>query len=149
MYATLLLIQSFARWLIIMGLLITIYRAWQGIRLNKLYSKTDTNIRVGTVALAYILLAEGLLLYFISPRVGSYLNNLIPTSADSFFFAVIHAAIMVGAVIVIIVGSNLAANKTTSAEKHKTLLISYMIAILLIFIAMPWPFSPLAQRGLI
>lgn len=62
------------------------------------------------------------------------------------FFGMIHSLLMLVAIIVITFGSALAKRKTTDREKFKTMLYWFSIALIIILIAIPWPFSPLANR---
>jgi len=62
------------------------------------------------------------------------------------FFGLIHILLMLIAIILITIGSAIAKRKTSDVEKFKTILIYYSISLLIIFIAIPWPFSPLAHR---
>jgi hypothetical protein len=53
------------------------------------------------------------------------------------------------AVIVITIGSAKAKRAATHRAKYRVMLTWYAIALLILFIAIPWPFSPLAGRPLI
>jgi hypothetical protein len=53
---------------------------------------------------------------------------------------------MFSAIIVITIGSAMAKRKATDRERFKTMLTWYAIALLIIFLAIPWPFSPFANR---
>jgi hypothetical protein len=53
---------------------------------------------------------------------------------------------MFTAIIVITIGSAMAKRKATDRERFKTMLTWYAIALLIIFLAIPWPFSPFANR---
>jgi len=53
---------------------------------------------------------------------------------------------MLTAIVIITIGSALAKRKKTDKEKFKTMLVWFSAALLIIFIAIPWPFSPLANR---
>ena len=49
-------------------------------------------------------------------------------------------------VVIITIGSAKAKRKKGAYAKFKTLFLWFVIALVLIFAAVPWPFSPLAQR---
>jgi hypothetical protein len=53
---------------------------------------------------------------------------------------------MLIAIVLITIGSAVAKLKTVQENKFKTMLIWFSIALVIIFIAIPWPFSPLANR---
>ena len=58
----------------------------------------------------------------------------------------IHSSLMLTAIVLITIGSAKAKRKPTDQEKFKTMLVWFSIALLIIFIAIPWPFSPFANR---
>ncbi|GAA4339005.1 hypothetical protein GCM10023149_49420 [Mucilaginibacter gynuensis] len=53
---------------------------------------------------------------------------------------------MTVAIILITIGSSAAKRKTTDIAKFKTMTVFFLLALLIIFMAIPWPFSPLANR---
>ena len=65
---------------------------------------------------------------------------------DLTFFGLIHILFMLTAIVIITIGSALAKRKPTDSEKFKTMLLWFSLALMLIFVAIPWPFSPLANR---
>ena len=53
---------------------------------------------------------------------------------------------MLAALILITIGSALAKRRQTDRDKFMTLLIWFSVGLTLIFLAIPWPFSPFANR---
>jgi hypothetical protein len=53
---------------------------------------------------------------------------------------------MLAAITIITIGSALAKRKQSDPEKFKTMLLWFAPGLLIIFLAIPWPFSPLANR---
>ncbi|HZY79545.1 MAG TPA: hypothetical protein VFE50_08485 [Cyclobacteriaceae bacterium] len=142
MYSSLLIIHNLFRWIAFLLLLYAIYRAFTGYRSNNPFSAADNSFRHWTATVLQVQLMIGFILYFNSPFVQAYWNN----SGDDTFFAIVHAALMFTAVTIVSVGSAMAKRKTTDLEKFKTMLTWFGIGLLIILIAIPWPFSPLAQR---
>ncbi|WP_342331333.1 hypothetical protein [Pedobacter sp. FW305-3-2-15-E-R2A2] len=105
-------------------------------------------MRHWTATIAHIQLLIGITLYFQSPVIKYFLKNFNEArqSFDLIFFGLIHSTLMLIAIVVLTIGSALAKRKARDTEKFKTLLVWYVIALLIIFIAIPWPFSPLANR---
>jgi hypothetical protein len=66
---------------------------------------------------------------------------------EAVFFGLIHITLMVLSVVLVTIGSALAKRKQTDREKFKTMLTWFSIVLLIIFIAIPWPFSPFANRN--
>jgi len=148
MYSTLLVFHSLIRWLVLAFLLYSIYRAFVGYINNKTFSKTDNAFRHWTATIAHIQLMIGIILYTQSPIVKYFwrktetgLQNL-----DLTFYSIIHIFLMLTAIVVLTIGSALTKRKPTDQEKFKTMLVWFSIALIIIFIAIPWPFSPLSGR---
>lgn len=148
MYQTLIFYHNLLRWLVLTSLLFAIYRAYKGYFSKTAFSKTDNAVRHWTATIAHIQLMIGVLLYFQSPIIRYFLANFKEAvrTFDLLFFGLIHSVLMITAIVVITIGSALAKRKATDNEKFKTMLVWFSIAVIIIFIAIPWPFSPLANR---
>ena len=148
MYQTLTFYHSFFRWLVLASLLYAIYRGCKGFFTNAVFSKTDNMVRHWTATIAHIQLLIGVTLYSQSPVIKYFWanRNESMTNKDATFFALIHLTLMLAAIIVITIGSALAKRRLTDHEKFKTMAAWFLIALLLILMAIPWPFSPLANR---
>lgn len=148
MYQTLTFLHSTLRWLVLISLIVALYKAYRGYFLKTVFTKTDNTIRHWTATIAHLQLMVGMTLYFQSPIINYFLKNF-STAKENFdllFFGLIHSTLMLIAVIIITIGSAMAKRKTLDNEKFKTMLIWYGLALFLIFIAIPWPFSPFANR---
>ena len=148
MYALLLFFHSLFRWLVLVSLLYAIFRAYKGYTTNSLFTKTDNSIRHWTATIAHVQLVLGFMLYFTSPIIKYFFANFKQEiqRIDLAFFGVIHFLFMLTAIVVITIGSALAKRKLTDKEKFRTMLVWFSIALGLISLAIPWPFSPLANR---
>jgi len=73
-------------------------------------------------------------------------DGIYQLTVEQAFFKYIHLILMVLAIVVITIGSARAKRMTTAAAKYHTMLIWFAIALVIIFIAIPWPFSFLATR---
>ncbi|MBT1702784.1 hypothetical protein [Chryseosolibacter indicus] len=148
MYLTLLAFHSAFRWLVLLSLCVSIYQAFKGVRNNKLFSKNDNALRHWTATIAHIQLIIGILLYTQSPIVKYFYSNWheAVNNIDMLFFSIIHFLLMICAIVVVTIGSASAKRKETDHEKFKTMLTWFSVALVLIIIAIPWPFSPLANR---
>lgn len=148
MYSTLITVHSVFRWLVLITLLLSIYRAWKGMASGAVFSRTDNAFRHWTATISHVQLMIGMILYFQSPITDYFLKNFsIAISTLEFtFFGLIHSVLMLVAIVVITFGSALAKRKITDREKFRTMLYWFSIALIIILIAIPWPFSPLANR---
>jgi hypothetical protein len=150
MYSNLLVIHSFVRWLVLISLIFAIYMAFKGWFTNKVFSKFDDIIRHWTATITHIQLIFGLWLYFISPIIDYFLNNykIAVHQREIRFFGMEHNIMMLIAILIITFGSFKAKRKPTDKEKFKTMAIWFTIALVIIFISIPWSFSPFANRPL-
>lgn len=148
MYQTLTFYHSIVRWLVLASLLYSIYRAYKGYTSNAQFSKTDNSIRHWTATIAHIQLVIGITLYTQSPIIKYFWKNFNEAihNIDTAFFGLLHIILMLIAIILITIGSALSNRKTTDKEKYKTMVVWFSISLIIIFIAIPWPFSPLANR---
>ena len=146
MYQTLTFLHSIFRWLVLLSLVYSVFRAYKGYFLNKEFSKTDNLVRHWTATITHIQLVLGIILYSQSPIIRYFWKNFndAKESFDLLFFGLIHIFLMLFSIILITIGSAVSKRKPTDKEKFKTMLIYFLIALLIIFTAIPWPFSPLA-----
>lgn len=148
MYQTLTFLHSIMRWLVLASLVYSIYRAYKGYFSNSEFSKTDNNVRHWTATIAHIQLIVGVIFYMKSPIIKYFWNNFDEAihNLDITFFGLIHIFLMFTAIILITIGSAKSKRKTTDRGKYKTMLVYFSISLIIIFIAIPWPFSPFANR---
>ncbi|WP_027379342.1 hypothetical protein [Chryseobacterium daeguense] len=148
MYQTFTFLHSTFRWLVLLSLVYSIFRACRGYFLHKQFSKTDNSVRHWTATIAHIQLILGIVLYTQSPIIKYFWKNFneAKESFDLIFFGLIHISLMLFSIILITIGSAVSKRKSTDNEKFKVMLIWFTVALLIIFIAIPWPFSPLANR---
>lgn len=143
-----LIIHSLLRWLVLLSLVYAIYRAYKGYTSYLTFTKTDNSARHWTATIAHIQLIVGITLYTQSTITKYFWRNFDEAihQQDTTFFGLIHITLMLTAIVIITIGSALAKRKKTDKEKFKTMLVWFSAALLIIFIAIPWPFSPLANR---
>ena len=148
MYPTLLVLHSLFRWLVLAGLLYSIYRAYRGLKNNAAFTKADDRWRHWTATIAHIQLVIGFTLYLKSPVVKFFFSSLREASGhlETLFFGAIHILMMLAAITIITIGSAMAKRRQNDPEKFKTMLYWFGLGLLIIFLAIPWPFSPLASR---
>lgn len=148
MYAILLSFHALFRWLVLLFLITAIGNAWWGLRQNSTFTNFDNKLRHWTATIAHLQLIIGLTLYFKSPLIQYFWGapkELSPYKESS-FFGFYHLLLMIIAVVTVTIGSALAKRQTTDQAKFKTMLLWFGVTLLLIFIAIPWPFSPFVNR---
>ncbi|AQG79355.1 hypothetical protein [Spirosoma montaniterrae] len=150
MYLTLLALHSVIRWFVVIILGLTLAASWQGWLSNRPYTPTDARLRSIATSITHLQLLLGFVLYFKSPITGYFRENFRESlnSSDLTFFGLIHISLMLVAVVVLTFGSSLGKRAATDAQKHRTVALYFLAGTLILLAAVPWPFSPLAQRPL-
>jgi hypothetical protein len=148
MYSTLIFLHSLTRWLVVISLLYAIYRAYQGLRGRKSFSKSVNSIRHWTATIAHVQLIIGILVYTQSPGVRYFWRHTREAlhNWDVTFYSLVHALLMLLAIVVLTIGSAKAKRMSSDRDKFSVMLNWFLLAFILIFIAIPWPFSPLSNR---
>lgn len=148
---TLLALHSLFRWLLLAALAATLFRAFIGYKKALPFGKDINALRHWTATIAHIQLIIGITLYGQSPVIKYFWNNFETAkhNIDNLFFGLIHLLLMLAAISILTIGSAMAKRKPTDADKYKTLLLWYAVALTVLLAAIPWPFSPLAQRPLL
>lgn len=150
MYTSLIIFHSLFRWLVLASLLFAIYRAVTGLRSGISFSKTDNAVRHWTATIAHIQLAIGITLYIKSPVIQYFMAHFTEAlkQLELLFFGIIHFLMMFVAVVIITIGSAMAKRKKSPQEQYRTMLVWFTAGLVIILLAIPWPFSPLASRPL-
>ncbi len=148
MYAHLLVAHSLLRWLVLACLLYAIFRAYTGYCRRRPFTKADNAVRHWTATAAHIQLMIGMVLYTQSPLVRFFWKQPGDGARypDAGFYGLVHALLMLIAVVVLTIGSALARRRAEDRQKFRTMLVWFAVALLIIFLAIPWPFSPLSAR---
>ena len=150
MYSVLLSLHSLMRWLVLLSLVFAVYRAYSGWRSNRSYSKLDDRTRIITLTIVHLQATLGLWLYFVSPVVDYFLKNFGEAihMREIRFFGMEHITVMVVAVTLLTIGSVKVKRMETDQQKFKTMFVWYSISLLIIFLSIPWSFSPFTSRPL-
>jgi len=88
----------------------------------------------------------GIWLYTQSAQVGYYFSGAAKGFGEAGFFSIVHICCMILAIVFITLGSALAKRRPRPLDKYRTMMWWFGAALVLIVIAIPWPFSPLAHR---
>ena len=147
MYSYLLTLHSLFRWLVLVSLLISILIAYRSWKRRSVFTPFANQLRHWTATITHLQLLIGVAIYFQSPVV----KHPMPVPAhqlinEQIFFKYIHIGLMLLSIVLVTIGSAKAKRMPTNTEKYRTMLIWFIMALLIIFIAIPWPFSPFAAR---
>lgn len=148
MYALLLTIHSWLRWLVLAALAYTLLRSYHGLIKKRTFSLLDNVSNNSTVKIVQIQFLVGLALYAFSPIVRYFLQNFGTAvhERDPRFFGMEHITMMFIAVAVISVGFEKANKKATDRERFMTISIWFTVCLIIIFLSIPWEFSPFTRR---
>ncbi len=140
MYNGLVHAHSGLRWIVLILLIVAIFNAFSK-KKTGIYSEGDRKLALFTMISTHVQFLVGLVLYFISERVvfsGDSMGN------DFYrFYLVEHALMMLIAIVLITVGHSKSKKAADGAAKFKAISIFYLIALILILAAIPWPFREL------
>ncbi len=148
MYSILLFTHSCLRWVLLFVLLYSLYRFLTGKIRNNTFNKTDHIFSQLTDKIIQLQLVIGIILYIVSPLLSGFWNQEEKFSeyTDQQFFGIIHVIMMFIAVALISIGISVSKRELNDSLKYKKLIIFFGLALAIILIAIPWPFSPLSNR---
>lgn len=141
------------RWIILVLLLISIVKAFSGWQHKKVFSPGDKKLWLFTMISAHITLLLGL--YQVGfGRYGMFSTTLpdgITLMKDKFyrFFWVEHPVSMIIAIVLITLGYGMAKKSIADKLKYKTAFWYFLMALILILAAVPWPFREIVGRPLL
>lgn len=140
MYSGLTHAHSGLRWLLLIALLYAIFNAFKKWQSGATYRESDRKAGLYAFILSHIQLLIGLVLYFISPKVGSFSGEVMKEPVAR-FFTVEHMSMMILGIILISIGYIRAKKQTADTKKFKTTFIFYLIGLIVILSRIPWPFQ--------
>jgi hypothetical protein len=151
MYAFLLALHSLVRWFVLLSLVLAIARAYHGWFTGRKFSKADHRLRIVTVTIAHTQLLIGIWLYFISPLVTVFMQHFKQMVHERHirFFGMEHITMMLIAIVLLTIGSAKTIRKPTYKQQFKCMAIWFSIALVIIFLSIPWSFSPFTARPLL
>lgn len=150
MYSLLLTIHSFVRWLLLVSLVIaTVYGYWGWLR-AKPFKSTHHLLRNMVTVIALIQLTLGVWLYLISPVTDYFIHHYTVAvhQREIRFFGMEHSSMMVLSIAFTLITSRKINSRPTDAMKFRTMAIWYSIVLVIIFLSIPWSFSPFTSRPL-
>jgi hypothetical protein len=138
MYQILQSTHSGLRWIVIALILIIVISAALGLMQKRTYTPGTRKLVAAGTGIVHLQLLLGIVLFFMSPKV-QFSGNVM--SDDVFrFFTLEHTVMMVFAVILVTVGSVKAKRALNDKGAFRRLFWYFLIALLIILAAIPWPF---------
>ena len=130
--------HSGLRWVLLFFILTAVVTAFLSWKQNKNYGKNDKIIHLVTLILMHTQLLIGLILFFIGWGVKIDFSQMANSMIR--FYTVEHSLMMILAVTAVTIGYSKSKKISDSASRFKTIFYTYLIALILIFLAIPWPF---------
>ncbi len=142
MYTGLLHTHSFLRWILLILLVMTILRSYNGWKSKRSFTPGDKKLTLFTLIFAHVQLLIGFLLYMVSPSVQMALADMGAAMKDRMlrFWAVEHITVMIIAILIITIGNAMAKRAVNDTDRFKKIFIYFSIGLILILISIPWPF---------
>ncbi len=143
----LLVIHNLIRWLIILFGLWAVINAASGLAAKREFMQRDRRSNFLFVLWMDLQFLAGLALYFVGDwveRLKHLSDNMKDTNTR--FFTIEHEVMMIIALILVHIGSVKVKRTNISSLKFKRSFIFFIIALLLILIATPWPFRDAVAR---
>jgi len=143
MNTALVLLHSYLRWLLLVLLLASIIKSYSGFSSKKTLAAGDKKLFLFTMISAHITLLVGLYLILFG-RFG-FITYTPPAGTkvmkDSFlrFFWVEHPVMMLIAITLITIGRGQVKKSIPDAVKYKKAFWFFLIALIVILAAIPWP----------
>ncbi len=145
-------LHNFLRWVILILLLISLFRAFTGWQQKKIFKPADKKVWLFTLIFSHITLLLGIYQWLFG-RFGALKISLPEGTSvmkDKFFrfYWVEHPTMMILAIILITLGYGMAKKPVADIVKFRKAFWFFFIALLLILAAIPWPFREIIARPL-
>ena len=143
--------HSGVRYLILIGLIAAVFLAFNAMRKDQAWDGSPKRLGRLTMILADIQLLMGIFLwvYFIYLNTGLKMKRLkdMLGMQEVRFMAVEHAVMMFIAIVLIHIGYIRAKKAPSVRQANKSQFLFYLIALIMILVAIPWPFYGHMGRG--
>lgn len=152
MQTGLLHLHNLLRWIILVLLLLSILKSYTGMTSKKAFDASDKKMWLFTMIAAHITLLLGLYQWLLG-RYGlfTYVKpEGISMMKDPYlrFFQMEHPVSMILAILLITLGYGMAKKNVDDQTKYKKAFRYFVLALVLILAAVPWPFRELVARPL-
>jgi len=134
--------HSLLRYVVLILLFAVVAITLSGLLSKRPFLKKDRLVALFAMISVHIQLLIGLILYFTGPWFSQLINNtsMVMKNASLRFYALEHITLMLVAVVLVTLGYRAAKGGLTSMGKHRRVFILFALALIVIFIAIPWPF---------
>jgi len=151
MYDAALHAHSWLRWFVLLVGLVAIARAIVGRSSGRPWDRADDRLGAAFVGLLDLQLLIGLVLYFaLSPITKEGMRDIGGAMANTGlrFWTIEHPFGMIVAIALAHIGRTRIRKTTDAARRHRTALIFFTLALIVIVITIPWPGRAIIGRPL-
>ncbi|MFY7668483.1 MAG: hypothetical protein ACOVQG_07050 [Crocinitomicaceae bacterium] len=134
--------HSGLRWVALILLLLAIVNAFT----SKTYEKKHKMINLFAMVTLHTQLLIGLVQYFVTSQKVQFIDGWMKNPLLR-FYGMEHILLMIIAIVLVTIGHSKSKKGTTPEEKFKPIKLWYVIGLLLILAAIPWPFRTVLGGG--
>lgn len=137
-------LHNLLRWIIVILLLVSIFKAYTGWTSKKTFAAADKKVWLFTMIASHITLLLGL--YQVALGRYGIFNTILPEGTsfmkDKFFrfFWMEHPVTMIGAIVFITLAHGMSKKSVSDEVKYKKAFYFFLIAAILLLAGVPWPF---------
>ena len=141
MYNGLVHLHSGLRWIILILILAAIINAAKSQSSGR-YEKKDKMLNLFAMISLHTQLLIGIVLYFINAKGRIDYSEGWMSNYSSRFYGMEHILAMIIGIVVITMGRSRAEKKMIGTrDKHRKILVTYTIGLIIILASIPWPFA--------
>lgn len=142
-------LHNLLRWIILILLLVSIFKSYSGYSNKKQFDAGDKKFWLFTMIASHITLLLGLYQWTLG-RIGLFSTDYASVGAvmkdkTARFFLVEHPTLMILAIVFITLGHGMAKKSVDDETKYRKAFRYFLIALVLILVAVPWPFREVAR----
>jgi hypothetical protein len=148
-YVLFLTLHNLTRWLVVVFAVLALVRAFRGWLKKQEWTRLDDRAGILFTSMMDTQFLLGLVLYFLfsssTPQLVANFGEAMKSPAVR-FFGLEHVLLMVVALVLAHVGRALSRKAKDAAAKHRAAAIWFSLTILMVLLAIPWPFAGAAAR---
>ena len=142
-------LHNLLRWVILICLLVAVLKSYTAWQKKQAFAASDRKLWLITMISAHITLLLGIYQWLFG-RYGVFVTDLpagTKVMKDTFyrFFWIEHPSIMIIAIVLITLGRGMAKKSVPDPVKYKKAFWYFFIALVLILVAVPWPFREIGR----
>jgi hypothetical protein len=138
LYPIVLHIHSVLRYFVLLFVILAVFNSMKGVLLKYTYNQLDKTVALVALASFHLQVFLGILLYFLSPKI--LFHKAMFHVEMLRFFTIEHSSMMILSAVLITIGYSRSKKSIGIDRKgHQQILIFYLVALLIVLWAIPWP----------